>query len=213
MPPSPVATPESKARVPVEHRFLGLDKRSFPYAFFVIAVFLVATVVIPKINDAIDWDDPVRAGDRLVADDIVFTPTTGWNVESGERLGEGSAVGKSGEATVTDDGVTFDVVADSFDGTPAELLDQIEKVTSATGDESFTIDGDPATITTPGGETGVIQTYSSVNGDGLVAAFVIDGTGVKVTAYGPPAQMTAASDDIDDMLASIGRTDSDESAS
>jgi hypothetical protein len=214
MPPSPVATPESKARVPVEHRFLGLDKRSFPYAFFVIAVFLVATVVIPRINDAIDWDDPVQAGDRLlVADGIVFTPTTGWNVESGVRLGGGSAVGKSGEATVSGDGVTFDVVADSFDGTPAELLDQIEKVTSATGDESFTIDGDPATITTPSGETGVIQTYSSVTGDGLIAAFVIDGTGVKVTAYGPPAQMTAASDDIDDMIASIERTDSDASSS
>ncbi len=212
--PPPGATTTSHERVPVEHRFLGLDKRSFPYALFVIAVFLVATVAIPRLNDAIAWDDPVRAGDQLlVAEGIVFTPTTGWNVEQGARLGEGGAVGKSGQATVASDGVSFDVVADSFDGTPAELLDQIEKVTSATGDESFTIDGEPGTITTPRGETGVIQTYSSVTGDGVIAAFVIDGTGVKVTAYGPPAQMTAAADDIDDMLASIRRSDADESTS
>jgi hypothetical protein len=32
---------------------------------------------------------------------------------------------------------------------------------------------------------------------------VIGGTGVKVTAYGPPAQMNATSEDIGDMIASI----------
>ena len=99
--------------------------------------------------------------------------------------------------------MTFDIVPDTFDGTPAELLDQIEKVTSRTGDPTFQVDGDPATITTPAGDVGVIQTYSSVNGDGLVAAFVIDGTGLEITVYGPPAQMTAAADDIHDMIASI----------
>ena len=52
----------------------------------------------------------------------------------------------------------------------------------------------------------MVQTYSSVNGDGVVAAFVIDGTGLKVTAYGPPAQMTAAAPDIDDMITSIRST-------
>jgi hypothetical protein len=194
-------------RVPVEHRLLGLDRRSFPYALFVVGVFLLATVLIPRINDAIDWDDPVQAGDQLaLGDTLVFTPTVGWEIESGQRVGEGT-VGKTGEATVVNDGVTFDVVADSFDGTPTELLDQIEKVTSATDDPSFKVDGEPATVTTPAGDVGVIQSYSSLNGDGLVAAFVIDGTGLKITAYGPPAQMNAAAEDIDDMIASIATTD------
>ena len=45
----------------------------------------------PRVNAAIDWDDPVEAGDQLaLTEDIVFTPTTGWNVESGFRLGDGS---------------------------------------------------------------------------------------------------------------------------
>jgi hypothetical protein len=198
----------STGRVPVEHRLLGLDKRSFPPALFVVAVFLVATVLVPRVNDAIAWDDPVRAGEQLaLTDSVAFTPATGWNVERGFRVGAGGSAVTSGEATVAGDGVTFDIVPDTFDGTPAELLDQIEKVTSRTGDPTFQVEGDPATITTPAGDVGVIQTYSSVNGDGLVAAFVIGDTGLEITAYGPPAQMTAAADDIHDMIASIRSSD------
>ena len=113
-------------RVPVEHRLLGMDKRSFPYAFFVIGVFLVATVIIPLIDRAIPWDDPVVAGDRLaLSKTIAFTPTTGWNVENGFRLtGDGPAT-QSGEATVVGEGVTFDIVPGAFDGSPPELLNQV----------------------------------------------------------------------------------------
>ena len=204
------STPE---RVPVEHRVMGLDKRSFPYGLFVLAVFLLATVVAPRVNAAIDWDDPVRAGDQLaLTDEIVITPTTGWNVESGFRLDNGT-VGQSGAATLTSNGVTFHVAPDAFSGDPDQLLEQVEKVTSSTDDPTFKVEADPATVTTPAGDVGVIQTYSSVNGDGLIAAFVIDGTGLEVTAYGPPAQMTAAASDIDDMIASIHTVDADGNAS
>jgi len=202
------ASASSTSRVPVEHRFLGLDRRSFPYALFVVAVFLVATVVVPRIDDAIPWDDPVGAGEQLaLTDTIVFTPTTGWDVESGYRVGDSGPAGAGGAATVTGQGVTLSIVPDDFDGTPAELLEQIEKVTSATSDPTFKVAADPVSITTPAGDVGVVQTYSSVDGDGLIAAFVIDGTGLKVTAYGPPQQMNAAADDIAEMIASISSTD------
>lgn len=195
-------------RVPAEHRLIGLDKRSFPYALFVVGVFVLLTVVVPRINTAIAWDDPVRAGDRLaLTGDIVFTPAVGWEVESGYRIGDDGSVDQSGAAKVVSDGVTFGIEPDTFDGTPAELLDQIEKVTSATDDPSFKVAGDPATVTTPSGEVGVIQSYSSVNGDGLVAAFVIGGTGLEVLAYGPPAQLAASRDEVLDMVASITTLD------
>jgi hypothetical protein len=191
-------------RVPAEHRLLGLDKRSFPYALFVVGVFVLLTVVVPRVNTAIAWDDPVHAGDRLaLTGDIVFTPAVGWEVESGYRIGDGGSVDQSGEAKVVSDGVTFSIEPAPFDGTPSELLDQVEKVTSATDDPSFMVAGDPATVTTPSGEVGVIQSYSSVNGDGLVAAFVIGGTGLAVLAYGPPAQLSASQDEVRDMIASI----------
>ncbi|WP_154796196.1 hypothetical protein [Occultella kanbiaonis] len=204
---SSISTSTARRRVSAEHRWLGLDKRSFPYAIFVIVVFLIATVAIPRINNAIEWDDPVQAGEQLaLSDTIAFTPVTGWNVESGFRVGEGGSAVASGEATIAGDGVTFDIVPDTFSGTPAELLAQIEKVTSRTGDPTFRVEGEPITITTSAGDVGVAQTYSSVRGDGLVAAFVLDGTGLKITAFGPPTQMRAAAENINAMIASIRTT-------
>jgi hypothetical protein len=204
----PSAVVPGGERVPVEHRVLGLDRRSFPYALTVLAVFLVATVVIPRINDAIEWDDPVRAGEQLaLTDSIAFTPTTGWEVETGFRVGEGGSAVESGAATVTGEGVVLVVTPDDFDGTPVELIEQVDKVTSSTVDPTFQVNGTPGTVTTSAGDVGVIQTYSSVRGDGVVAAFVIDGTGLEVTAYGPPTQMRAAAGDITDMIASIRADD------
>ncbi|KQW49078.1 hypothetical protein ASC77_10260 [Nocardioides sp. Root1257] len=195
-------------RVPAEHRLLGLDKRSFPYALFVVGVFILATVVIPRIDKAIDWDDPVRAGDQLALPaGIVLTPAVGWQVESGQRVADDPEVGKTAQIVLVDDGVTFAVSADAFDGTPAELIDQVDKVTSGTSDPSFEVSGDPSTVTTTAGNVGVIQGYSSVRGDGVVAAFVIDGTGLKITAYGPPAELADANEEIDAMIASIGVPD------
>ncbi|OZC45896.1 hypothetical protein CH267_28625 [Rhodococcus sp. 06-621-2] len=195
-----------RQRVPAEHRVLGLDRRTLAPALLVIAVFLVLTVAVPRVDAAIGWNDPVRAGQQLaLTDTIAFTPRTGWEVETGFRVGEKDR--RSGDATVSGDGVTFQVTADSFDGTPDDLVDQVEKVTSRTTDPSFRVDGDRATLTTAAGQTGVVQAYSSVRGDGLVAAFVVDGTGLKVTAYGPPTQMTAAATDIKDMISSIQTVD------
>jgi hypothetical protein len=202
-------------RVPVEHRMFGMDRRSFPIGLVVIAVFLVATVVIPRIDRAIAWDDPVEAGQRLsLTESLSFAPTAGWNVERGFRVGTSKAVLGHGPATVVSDGVTFDVFPDSFDGTPAELLRQIDRVTSSTGsDPSFQAHGDPSTVDTSAGDTGLLQTYSSIRGDGIIAAFVIDSTGIRVTAFGPPEQMTAAADDIRAMIASIGPVGTDGGAS
>lgn len=205
---------QHRPRVPVEHRFLGLDKRSFPVAFFVIAVFLLATVAIPLVDKAIDWDDPVRAGDELaLSSTITFTPTTGWQVESGFRAPASGAADRSGPAAVTSGGVTVALTPDAFDGTPSALLKQVQKVTSATDDPTFRIDDEPTTLTTTSGETGVLQTYSSVRGDGLIAAFVIGDEGIEVTAYGPPAAMRTAAHDIRAMVLSIRTTGTEGSGS
>ena len=206
---APSARGLSIGRVPVEHRVTGLDKRSFPYAFFVLAVFVVCTVVLPRIDDALEWDDPIRAGEQLALTEsgVVFEPATGWNVEEGFRLDLDTTVPPAGRAVVVDDGVRLSVVPGEFDGTPAELLAQIEKVDSSTTDPTFRIDGDPTTFTTPHGDVGVIQTYTSENGDGVIAALVIDGTGVEVTATGPTDHMRSASGEIGDMIGSIRATD------
>lgn len=195
-----------RRRVPAEHRVLGLDRRTLPPALFVIAVFIVLTIIVPRIDASIGWNDPVRAGEQLaLTDTLAFTPAAGWDVEAGFRVGATGA--RSGDALITGDGVTFEISPGSFDGTPDELLDQVEKVTSRTSDTAFRVDGNRSTIATSAGQTGAVQPYSSVRGDGLVGALVIDGTGLKITAFGPPTQMTAAAGTIRDMIVSIQTVD------
>lgn len=208
-----VGTAYSHDRPPVEHRVLGLDRRSFPGAIFVGIVFLVFTVVIPRIDAAIPWDDPVVAGDELaLTGKLSFTPAVGWNIEQGHRLAPDGTVAQSGDATLTGAGVQVDVVTGAFDGTPKALLEQAEKVTAATVDPAFRVNGAPTTTRTDSGESGVLQHYGSVDEDGVIAAFVIDGTGVKITAHGSPAQMQAATQQISDMLASLRALDTEDAS-
>ncbi|AMY54926.1 hypothetical protein HQO44_20930 [Rhodococcus fascians] len=200
--------PKHGERVPAEHRMLGLDRRTLTPALFVIVVFVVLTIVVPRIDSALTWNDPTQAGERLaLTDTIEFTPVAGWDVETGFRVDPAESVQKSGDVILAGDGITFEISPDSFEGTPTDLLDQTAKVTSRTGDPSFQVEGDRTTLTTVSGETGVLAPYSSIQGDGLAAAFVIDGTGLKITAYGPPTQMTAAAEDIREMITSIRDTD------
>ena len=47
-------------RVPVEHRFLGLDKRTFPFAIVALVVWALWVIVVPSVGRQVSWDDPVR---------------------------------------------------------------------------------------------------------------------------------------------------------
>ena len=49
--------------VPVEERVLGFDKRTLWPGLVVLAVWVLWVHVVPAINDAIDFDNPVVAGD------------------------------------------------------------------------------------------------------------------------------------------------------
>jgi hypothetical protein len=192
-------------RVPPEYRLLGIDRRTLPFALFTVVVFILATVVLPRVDSALSWDDPVVAGEQFaLTETITFVPSPGWNVELGFRA-DGNVV-DSGAAVVTGHGVTLSIEPGAFDGEPRELLDQVEKVTSRSMDPPFQFSGAVTTITTANGAVGVAQSYSSLIGEGAVAAFVIEGTGLKITTYGPAQQVRAAADDVDAMISSIRST-------
>jgi hypothetical protein len=122
-------TNPSVPSVPVEHRLLGLDRRQLPLALGILAVILVMTVVLPAIEHAVSWDDPVRAGDVIdMGSGIRFVPPVGWQLEQGARVGDEPGTGVTGaqiEALLVDGGVQVAVEASSFDGDADALLDQV----------------------------------------------------------------------------------------
>ncbi len=207
------STPSATA-VPVEHRLLGLDRRQLPLALGILAVILVMVVVLPAIDDAVSWDDPVRAGDVIdMGSGITFVPPVGWQLEEGIRVGDEPVTGVSGtqiRASVVDGGVQVAVEASSFDGDADALLDQVNRLRDASdadADEGFRVAGPRRSITTSSGLTGVTETVTSTRGDATVTAFSIDTgratVGLTVTVDAAPDQYGDHAGDIEALVASI----------
>ncbi|MFC6150453.1 MULTISPECIES: hypothetical protein [Mumia] len=206
-PPRPGA---DEFRVPVEHRFLGLDKRSFPFAFIVLALWLVMHLAIPHLNEAITGDDSTAAGDRmLVTRSLAITPTADWQVELGLRTTD-DAVGDPETIELTKGGVQFVVQADDFDGDATALLDQIERVSEASDPGVFKPATARSTVTTSSGITGVSETVQGANATGRVVALTDDGTGIEIQVGGPSDEMDRLAAEIDQMIKSLGPVDTQE---
>ena len=201
-------------RVPVQHRFGGLDRRSFVPALVVVGIWLLWAVAVPHLDGAIDHEDQVRSGERFaISDELAITPPSGWDVISGFRVTDVPATGSGDEAVFSNGTVTVIVSTDDYTGTPNDLLEQIDKVTSATGAvESFHVTDGRASVTTSTGLTGVSETYTGRGFEGTITAFVSDGTGIQVQSAGQPDQETAVSRQIAHMIDSIGAWDPSDTA-
>jgi hypothetical protein len=174
--------------VPVERRFLGLDRRTLIPAAVVVALFALAVWLLPYVNESIKVDDPIRAGDVVqVGEQVEFVPATGANLTHGLRQGQAGTTGYPSTAVVTYEGIGFEVVADAYAGTPAQLLEQIKKNDEGLRDNGgLRVTGEPTTITNDNGDQGVFARYDGNGSIGAIAAYVFDGTGVEVVVLGPP---------------------------
>jgi hypothetical protein len=193
-------------RVPVEHRVLGLDRRTIPFAAVAVAVWLLWTVVLPWIDGRVAWNDPIRAGERIrLTDDVTFAPAVGWGLQSGLRTTDVTSSGQtSTDVVLTSDGVTFYIQRGAWDGTPRQLLDQITKITTTTsGDQSFELSSRPVTFQTASGHDGVLESFRSTRVEGLLAALVFGGEGLRVQAVGPSQQLATHAEEIGRMISSI----------
>ncbi|MFE3544285.1 hypothetical protein ACFXK0_15080 [Nocardia sp. NPDC059177] len=191
--------------VPVDRRWLGLDRSTIWPALVVVAVAAMMGTVAPAINDAVPYDDRVRPGDVLVLKGgVEFVPTPGWGITEGVRATDPPTGSFPAQAVVVDGPTRFAVRTGEFAGTAEELLTQIEKNDELlTSPESLRATGDPQPITTRDGTRGLIVHYSSADTDGALAAFVIDGHGVQVVATGPIDSPPQAATDVAAMLTSV----------
>lgn len=197
-----------RPRVPVEHRVLGLDRRSLPYALTALAIWALWTVVVPGVNAAVPWDDPIRAGDTIrLSETVTFTPAVGWGLQEGLRTGDTteSRDTTTGGALLVGDGVQFQVRTGPWSGPPLALLQQITKITTTVAaGQGFHVTGGTSTIQARTGENGALETFATPRGEGVIAAFVFEGTGVQIQAVGPAAQMAAQAGTIEEMITSVG---------
>jgi hypothetical protein len=211
--------PEASARpedwVPVEHRILGIDKRTILPSLAVLLLVVLMGTILPNIDESVSYDDPIVAGDVMdvVGGTLVFVPAVGWNRVDGSLVGEGTpeAVGSVSSLALEDASVT--ITTGEFDGTPDELLDQINKVNEDLQDpRGLGSAGPRQSITTASGLTGVVETFTGLDERGVTAAFVVDvdGTsgGVEVVVRGSAQTISDHLDEIATMLDSMALQDS-----
>ncbi|SES44678.1 hypothetical protein [Lentzea albida] len=153
--------------VPVEHRLLGLDRRTFAPALSVLAVALLLLCGLPALNALIPWHNEIRAGDVLdLGDGATAVPPVGWQLESGALTG-GSVSPASVQVELTTGGAAISLRGTAFTGSADAFLDQVLR--SEGGAPG--IDGSRGTVTTASGLVGVALASTSPQGDGLDVAF------------------------------------------
>ncbi|WP_330275229.1 hypothetical protein OG205_05985 [Lentzea sp. NBC_00516] len=154
--------------VPVEHRFLGLDRRTFAPALSVLVIALLLLYGLPALNAVIPWHNEVRAGDVLnLGDGATAVPPVGWQLESGTLTGAGSVSSSALQVQLATGGATIALRGTSFDGTADAFLDQVLRSEGAAPG----VDGSRGTVTTAAGLVGVALAGTSPNGDVLDVAF------------------------------------------
>lgn len=210
--------PTVDGHVPVEHRWLGLDRRTIPLAAVVVGLMLVFMVVLPAVNDAVGWDDETAAGDVIdLGSGVTFVPPVGWELTEGIRVGDEPSTGVVGDgsAAIGDGGVSVQVTKSSFDGTADELLDQVNRLRTTSNAEpnrSFKLTGPRKTVTTASGITGVSEAYTSATGEGRILAFTFDAvgaggettpTGVAITIDGDDQAYATRADELNALIDSL----------
>ncbi|MBG0565580.1 hypothetical protein [Actinoplanes aureus] len=194
--------------VPVERRWLGLDRRTLLPGLVVFAIAILLRSVIPLIDQATPGDAVVQTGDRLnLGGGLTIAPPVGWRLVDGILIGTKTVQPGTGSPTaaVVQGGVSAQIEVAPFAGDADALLNQINRNDSRTNTRpAFTAGNQRSAVTAVGGVTGVTESYTSTSGDGVIAAYTFsDGRGLAVEVAGTSDQLSARTAQIDAMLRSV----------
>ena len=175
--------------VPVEHRWLGMDRRLLPPTLAVLAVVLLWAVITPWVAGLLSYDVEVEPGTTIDVGSISFTPTPGWEIVSQSE----SAVELHNAA------VTVKITQGTFSGDDLSVLlaavNDLEDIAAFVGPQN--------SITTDSGLVGLTESFENSSRHGLVAVFAQDGAGIEVVVEGPIPNATTFGTEIDAMISSI----------
>ena len=201
--------PAPEGWVPVDRRWHGLDRAAFPYAITVSVLALLLAVVVPWIDQLVPGGTPVRAGrpggagrgrgvrarggldaDRRAPD---RRPGSGRRLSEDRRGRPGTRVLLGDHHGLARHGVRAAPAADRLHRRQQQP-------------PGVARDRNPGPFTTTSGERGTLARYRSTTVDGLIAALVLNGTGVAVVITGPVDVPDNPTTDLVGMLTSFHST-------
>ena len=154
--------------IPVEHRWFGLDRRTFKPALIALGVALALIYGLQALNAAIPWHNEIRAGQVLdLGSGATAVPPVGWQLERGALVGGAGASASNLQIVLASGGATIELDGTSYDGSAAAFLDQVGR---SEGD-SPSVAGSRGTLTTDAGLVGVVDSRTGPSGDGIDVAF------------------------------------------
>ena len=98
-------------------------------------IWFIWAHVTPFINEQIELDDPVVAGEVMNLGDgeLTFVPAVGWNVESGQRVTDQVVQPPPQTVELSSDLVVYTASSAPWDGTAEELLDRMIDINDRKG--------------------------------------------------------------------------------
>jgi hypothetical protein len=154
--------------IPVEHRWFGLDRRTFRPALIALAVALVLIYGSQGLNAAIPWRNEIRAGQVLdLGGGATAVPPVGWQLEDGTLTGGAGAIATSLDILLASGGAKIEIVGTTYAGSATAFLNQVQR---SQGDSSRVSAGQ-GTLTTDAGLVGVVKSQTGPTGDGIDVAF------------------------------------------
>jgi hypothetical protein len=203
--------------VPPDQRVLGLDKRSIWPAIALLAIWLIWAHGMPWIDERIELDAPIEAGDviDLGGNEYTYVPAVGWNLEAGVLVQEGqrSRAAVPATGTVAIDGLVYKARSAPWEGTPDELVDQMIDLDDRLNVLVATDERGRSDITNVDGVPGRLAYVVTDDVAVLLVTFVFESeddavqpVGVEIEVSGTPADIRERAEEIARMIDSTRYT-------
>lgn len=184
-------------RVPADQRIFGIDRRTIWPGVVLLIVWALWSQAMPWIDDQINLDNPIVAGDVIdLGGDVTFVPAVGWDLLSGTLLVEGdTTTSVPSSAVLLSETVSYSAKSGNWDGTAEGLLDQVIDVNESLDDLGVKDEQDRTSITNADGVPGELAYLVGVDQAALIVTFVFEpeggGTkiGVEIEVRGEPDQL------------------------
>ena len=178
--------------VPVEHRLVGLDRRTVKPTLIVALIVVLYSVGAPFLDGLVDHDSAVEPGTTVeIGSGVTLVPPAAWEITDRTALDAGSL-------ELHNSGVIVNVVVGPYTGELDGLLEF-----AAEDIDTDLIHHEASSIVSADGAAGLEEHFDGLNTEGLVAVYADGTTGVSIAVEGPEPMVTRYLDDIDEMIASV----------